>query len=553
MSFDDFGLSENILKAIRESGYETPTPIQEQAIPVALMGRDILGSAQTGTGKTAAFTLPMIEALATGRSRARMPRALILEPTRELAAQVADNFDKYGKYLKLTHALLIGGEFMSEQLKTLERGVDVLIATPGRLIDMFERGKIMMSDVKIFVIDEADRMLDMGFIPDVEKIASLLPPLRQTMLFSATMPPEIKRLAEQFLMNPKLISVSPPASPAETVEQRKLLCQPRDKRKALLQIMRGQDITNAIVFCNRKRDVDLLLKALIGHGVNAAALHGDMVQFKRMETLDRFKKGEVQILVASDVAARGLDIPTVGHVFNFDVPYHPDDYIHRIGRTGRAGRSGKSYTLVTDDDAKSIAAIERLIKRDIPTMTLEGVKESVPNAAVDAAAAANDDEQPARRRRESRRPARAEGEEKAPPRVRTRRAKTTTVADDVVPAEDVAAEAVVQEAVVPEIVIAEDVAVRIVETIEAREDAAPVAAAPRQPDSRSAERRPSSRPTSGRSGSRPEQRSDTRAEPRRGRRDPRSEEAADIPGPQSFGVDNTPAFLLRPSRKVAAG
>ena len=395
MTFDDFGLSEAILKAVRESGYDTPTPIQSQAIPIALMGRDILGCAQTGTGKTAAFTLPMIEALSTGRSRARMPRALILEPTRELAAQVADNFDKYGKHLRLTHALLIGGEFMSEQLKTLERGVDVLIATPGRLMDMQERGKIMMTDVKIFVIDEADRMLDMGFILDVEKIASMLPSIRQTMLFSATMPPEIKRLADQFMMNPKQISVAPPASPAETVDQKKVMCRPREKSAALRRIMAGEEITNAIVFCNRKRDVDLLVKTLTKYGVNAAGLHGDMVQFTRMETQDKFKQGEIKILVASDVAARGLDIVTVSHVFNYDVPHHPDDYVHRIGRTGRAGRSGKSYVFCTEDDAKSLSAIERLIKREIPVLEVEGANgpEEV------AAAPANDDEHAERPRR----------------------------------------------------------------------------------------------------------------------------------------------------------
>ena len=473
MSFDNFGLSESILKAVRESGYEKPTPIQEQAIPVALMGRDILGCAQTGTGKTASFTLPMIEALSTGRSRARMPRALILEPTRELAAQVADNFEKYGKYLKLTHALLIGGEFMSEQLKTLERGVDVLIATPGRLIDMFERGKIMMSDVKIFVIDEADRMLDMGFIPDVEKIASLLPPIRQTMLFSATMPPEIKRLADAFLMNPKGISVAPPASPAETVEQAKVFCQPREKRGALRALMRAETITNAIVFCNRKRDVEVLLKSLKEHGFNAGALHGDMVQFKRMETLDRFKRGEIDILVASDVAARGLDIVTVSHVFNFDVPHHADDYVHRIGRTGRAGRAGKSFTLVTPEEAKSLAAIERLIKREVPEIKL-------PEATAEEREAANDD-----RPRQSR----SGGESQSQERGRSRRSSSSS-----------------------------------------RE---------RAPQGRS-DNRQDSRSSNG-----------EREAPRRGRRDPRKEEAADIPGPQSFGADNTPAFLLRPVRKVA--
>jgi len=497
MSFDDFGLNESILKAVRESGYETPTPIQEQAIPVALMGRDILGCAQTGTGKTASFTLPMIEALSTGRSRARMPRALILEPTRELAAQVADNFEKYGKYLKLTHALLIGGEFMSEQMKTLERGVDVLIATPGRLIDMYERGKIMMSDVKIFVIDEADRMLDMGFIPDVEKIAGLLPPLRQTMLFSATMPKEIKRLADSFLMNPKSISVAPPASPAETVEQKKVLCSSRDKRRILREIMAGETIDNAIVFCNRKRDVDVLVKSLLTHDINAAALHGDMVQYKRMETLDRFKKGEVDILVASDVAARGLDIVTVSHVFNFDVPYHADDYIHRIGRTGRAGRSGKSYTLVTPEDAKSIGAIEHLIRREIPELTVAGSE-----AAADEPSEAANDDRP--RRRRGGRSAKAEAPA-AGSRGRSRRSDASNETAE--------------------------------ETVEAAETLSDKPE-PRKRPAASRARTDNSRARGG--------------DDNRRRRNPRTEDAADIPGPQSFGEDNTPAFLLRPLKKAAS-
>lgn len=402
MKFSDLGLCDEILRALNESGYETPTPIQAEAIPIALMGRDILGCAQTGTGKTASFTLPMIEALSTGRSRARMPRALILEPTRELAAQVAENFEKYGKYHKLSHALLIGGEFMGEQMKTLTRGVDVLIATPGRLIDMFERGKVMLNDVKIFVIDEADRMLDMGFIPDVEKIASRLTPVRQTMLYSATMPPEIRRLAEQFLMNPKEISVAPPASPAETVAQKKILTNRRAKNSVLSKVMRGEDINNAIIFCNRKRDVDSLLKYLVGRGFNAAALHGDMVQFKRMETLARFKAGEVMILVASDVAARGLDIVTVSHVFNYDVPIHADDYIHRIGRTGRAGRSGKSFTLVTSEDDKYIGAIEKLIGMSIPVFDAEGASPAPAEPAVGDADSAPEERKRTRRRRSSR-------------------------------------------------------------------------------------------------------------------------------------------------------
>ena len=480
MKFDDFGLSDPILKALAESGYETPTPIQLEAIPVALMGRDILGCAQTGTGKTASFTLPMIEVLHNGRAKARMPRALILEPTRELAAPVAENFEKYGKHLKLSHALLIGGEFMAEQMKTLERGVDVLIATPGRLIDMFERGKIMMSDVKIFVIDEADRMLDMGFIPDVERIAGLLPPLRQTMLFSATMPPEIKRLADQFLMNPKLITVSPPASLAETVDQKKVRCAPRDKRKVLRDIMRGENIQNAIVFCNRKRDVDVLVRSLKQHSFNAAALHGDMVQFKRMETLDSFKKGQVDILVASDVAARGLDIVTVSHVFNFDVPLHPDDYVHRIGRTGRAGRSGRAFTLVTEDDYKLISAIERLTNREIPELLL-----SVSNQLNEKPEP--ETEKHVDRRRRNGRGAETDGG-RYPPKRRERNAGRTV-----------------------------------------------------EPESS-----PNTRRDPPRRG-----RSDFTEE--KGRRSPWVENPADIPGPQSFGKDNTPAFLLRPARQAVGG
>lgn len=529
MTFDDFGLSDPILKAVRESGYDTPTPIQTQAIPIALMGRDILGCAQTGTGKTAAFTLPMIEALSTGRSRARMPRALILEPTRELAAQVAENFDKYGKHLRLSHALLIGGEFMSEQLKTLERGVDVLIATPGRLMDMQERGKIMMTDVKIFVIDEADRMLDMGFIPDVERIASMLPSIRQTMLFSATMPPEIKRLADQFMMNPKQISVAPPASPAETVEQKKVFCTPRQKAATLRKIMAGEDISNAIVFCNRKRDVDILVKTLTKHGVNAAGLHGDMVQFKRMETLDKFKKGEIIILVASDVAARGLDIVTVSHVFNYDVPHHADDYVHRIGRTGRAGRSGKSYTFCTEDDAKSLAAIERLIKVEIPVLEVDGG-----SAPAEASTAANDDEDRPRRRR-ARSSGRTQRGAAAPPaeKASTDTAETASVeAAPLAQPEPEASPAPSSPKQAADESPSPTATDEGYEAISSAHRPQPAERAPKQGRSRASNSR------------------QDRAEPRK-RRDPRTEEASDIPGPQSFGDDNTPAFLLRPTRKTA--
>ncbi|MAN81222.1 MAG: DNA helicase [Rhodospirillaceae bacterium] len=375
MSFSDLGLSDELLKAISDAGYTDPTPIQAQAIPQVLMGRDILGCAQTGTGKTASFTLPMIEILASGRAKARMPRSLILEPTRELAAQVADNFEIYGKYHKLNHALLIGGENMSEQIKRLEKGVDVLIATPGRLMDVFDRGHLLLRDVKVLVIDEADRMLDMGFIPDVEKIVSKLPQMRTTLLFSATMPPEIKRLADRFLMNPKEITVSKPATAAETIKQflvmvtgagRDQTSIAKRKREILRKLIEREQPKNAIIFCNRKRDVDVVYRSLERHGYSTAArLHGDMVQSVRMETLSKFKSGDVTLLVCSDVAARGLDIPAMSHVFNFDVPTHADDYVHRIGRTGRAGREGVAISIAVPSDGKYVDAIEKLMGRPI--------------------------------------------------------------------------------------------------------------------------------------------------------------------------------------------
>ncbi|MBK1695734.1 DEAD/DEAH box helicase [Rhodovibrio salinarum] len=374
MSFKDLGLSSEVLDALSDSGYSSPTPIQEKAIPYVLMGRDVLGCAQTGTGKTAGFVLPMIDILAEGRAKARMPRSLILAPTRELAAQVGESFERYGKYHKLSKALLIGGSSMSEQEAKLDRGVDVLIATPGRLLDLFERGKILLADVKILVIDEADRMLDMGFIPDVEKIVGRLPKIRQTLFFSATMPKEIRRLADQFLMNPKEVSVAPPASPAETVTQGLLRIPGHDKRKALNALLDQEDVQSALVFCNRKRDVSALNKALQKRDLASAELHGDMAQSSRMETLEKFKNGEIAILVCSDVAARGLDMPKVSHVFNYDVPNHAEDYVHRIGRTGRAGRSGKAFMLATPADGKSLAAIERAMKRAIPTVDVPQVR-----------------------------------------------------------------------------------------------------------------------------------------------------------------------------------
>jgi len=358
--FAALGLSEPILRAIAEKGYINPTPIQEQAIPVVLMGRDVLGVAQTGTGKTAGFTLPMIDILSGSRARARMPRSLILEPTRELALQVAENFVQYGKYLKLNHALIIGGESMSDQRDLLNRGVDVLIATPGRLIDMFERGGLLLTDTRVLVIDEADRMLDMGFIPDVERIVAMLPPNRQTLFFSATMAPEIRRLADAFLQNPKLITVSKSASVAPTITQKITLVAETDKREALRRLIRSEDVQNALIFCNRKRDVDILYKSLQRHGFSVGALHGDMAQPVRFATLEKFKAGEIRLLCCSDVAARGIDIGGLSHVFNFDVPIHSEDYVHRIGRTGRAGREGRAFMLATPDDQLAVEAIQKL-------------------------------------------------------------------------------------------------------------------------------------------------------------------------------------------------
>jgi superfamily II DNA/RNA helicase len=373
MSFSDLGLSPEVLRAIGDAGYVDPTPIQEQAIPYVLMTRDVLGCAQTGTGKTASFTLPMIDILSSGRAKARMPRSLILTPTRELAAQISENFEIYGKYNKLTMALLIGGVSMTEQTKKLDRGVDVLIATPGRLLDHFERGRILLNDIKILVIDEADRMLDMGFIPDVEKIVSLLPKIRQTLFFSATMPPEIQRLSDAFLMNPKEISVAPQSRPVtETVTQVIAIVDQRKKVDVLRQIIVKDDLKTAIIFCNRKRDVDTLYKSLRSHGLNASALHGDMDQSSRNETLERFKEGKIDFLVASDVAARGLDIDDLPAVFNYDVPMHAEDYIHRIGRTGRAGRSGRAYTIATPSEGVYVTSIEKLIGNSIPRIEIDG-------------------------------------------------------------------------------------------------------------------------------------------------------------------------------------
>ncbi|MGD0190416.1 MAG: DEAD/DEAH box helicase [Rhizomicrobium sp.] len=374
--FEDLGLSADVLKAVGESGYTTPTPIQAQGIPEVLKRRDLIGIAQTGTGKTASFTLPMIEMLARGRAKARMPRSLILEPTRELAAQVAESFERYGKYNKLSMALLIGGTSFDDQDRKLDRGVDVLIATPGRLLDHFERGKLMLSQVQILVVDEADRMLDMGFIPDVERICKLIPFTRQTLFYSATMPPEIQRLTEQFLHNAVRVEVTRPATTAENIRQEIIQVPANDwaKRETLRRLIREPDVKNGIVFCNRKRDVDVVAKSLQKHGFSCGALHGDLDQSVRTRTLDSFRNGQIQFLVASDVAARGLDIPSVSHIFNFDVPYHPDDYVHRIGRTGRAGRDGTALMLATPKDSRLVETIEALTGLPIAKRKMEGLE-----------------------------------------------------------------------------------------------------------------------------------------------------------------------------------
>jgi superfamily II DNA/RNA helicase len=372
MSFSQLGLSEKVLAAVQAAGYSTPTPIQLQAIPHVLARRDVLGIAQTGTGKTAAFTLPMLTMLENGRARARMPRTLILEPTRELAAQVQESFEKYGAGQKLNVALLIGGVSFDDQDSKLTRGVDVLIATPGRLLDHFGRGRLLLTGVELLVIDESDRMLDMGFIPDIERICKLVPFTRQTLFFTATMPPEIRRITDQFLHNPVRVEVSKPATPLATTSQFLVRTgrEAHEKRDTLRGLIRAADgLKNAIVFCNRKREVAQLHRSLVRHGFSAVALHGDMDQPARMAALDQFRRGEITLLIASDVAARGLDIPAVSHVFNFDVPHHADDYVHRIGRTGRAGRSGTAITVVSPADKKSVAAIEKLIGQTIGWMS----------------------------------------------------------------------------------------------------------------------------------------------------------------------------------------
>ncbi|OYW49339.1 MAG: DEAD/DEAH box helicase [Novosphingobium sp. 28-62-57] len=414
MKFADLGLSDELLQSVLDAGYDEPTPIQAQAIPAVLMMKDIIGIAQTGTGKTAGFVLPMIDILAHGRRRALMPRSLILEPTRELAAQVAENFEKYGKNHDLKMALLIGGVQMGDQVKALQDGVDVLIATPGRLMDLFERGKILLTGCDLLVIDEADRMLDMGFIPDIENICTKLPAQRQTLLFSATMPPPIKKLADKFLSNPKMIEVARPASTNTSIVQHKVRCSSRQKREVLRHLLKTDNVTTAIVFANRKTTVRELAKSLQSHGFAAGEIHGDMDQASRNAELQKFKDGHITILCASDVAARGLDVKGVSHVFNFDTPWHPDDYVHRIGRTGRGGATGRAFTLVSDEDLESIENVEKLQGTKIPEFKIEVAEkpERKPREAKPEKSEERREEEPKRESRRER-PAREERKPRA--------------------------------------------------------------------------------------------------------------------------------------------
>jgi superfamily II DNA/RNA helicase len=405
LSFADLHLSDALLKAVADAGYTEPTAIQAAAIPPILMGRDLIGVAQTGTGKTASFVLPMIDILAEGRSRARMPRSLILEPTRELAAQVAENFEKYGREHKLSMALLIGGVAFGDQDKALEKGVDVLIATPGRLLDQHARGKVLLSGVGVLVIDEADRMLDMGFIPDVERICALLKPERQTLLFSATMPPPVRKLADQFMRDPRTVEVSRPATTNADIAQSLVPADPRTKRQTLRDLLEADEVRTAIVFCNRKTTVRDLSASLKRHRLRVGQIHGDMEQADRIRELDRFRAGDINILVASDVAARGLDIKGVSHVFNFDVPWHPDDYVHRIGRTGRAGSKGIAITLVTPEDQEAIVQIEKLTGQKIARAAARTPVGPERHAEADGAPHAEPEREPQPRAASRRRPA----------------------------------------------------------------------------------------------------------------------------------------------------
>ncbi|MDZ4309242.1 MAG: DEAD/DEAH box helicase [Cypionkella sp.] len=528
--FSDLALDPRVLKAVAEAGYETPTPIQAQAIPHALQGKDVLGIAQTGTGKTASFVLPMITLLGQGRAKARMPRSLVLAPTRELAAQVAENFETYAKYTKLTKALLIGGVSFGEQDKLIDRGVDVLIATPGRLLDHHERGKLLLTGVQIMVVDEADRMLDMGFIPDIERIFSLTPFTRQTFFYSATMAPEIERITNTFLSNAVKIEVARQATASLTIEQKLIQFTPSRKDKSFAEkraVLRalikaeGESCTNAIIFCNRKMDVDVVSKSLKAHGFNASPIHGDLDQSVRTKTLDGFRDGSVHLLVASDVAARGLDIPAVSHVFNFDAPSHPEDYVHRIGRTGRAGRLGKAYTIAVPSDDKYINAIEALVKQPIP-------RGEVPEGALEGA---SDTPERPREERSSSRSRGGRGESsRGEGRSRER-----------APHEDKPVEAVAVVEAAAEAPVRAEPAARPERTER-----------PRREDDRRSEPRGEPRSEGRSSEGRSEQRHEHRSEPRADtRNEPRRDDRRDYRGGRDNGErvvgmgDHVPDFILR--------
>ena len=579
MSFEDLGLGPEVLQAVTDAGYTEPTPIQAEAIPLVLMGRDVLGCAQTGTGKTASFTLPMIDILAAGRAKARMPRSLVLAPTRELAAQVAKSFETYGKHHKLTMALLIGGESFAPQEAKLDRGVDVLIATPGRLLDHFERGRILLNDVKILVIDEADRMLDMGFIPDVERIVGFLPKIRQTLFFSATFPPEVRRLADAFLINPKSITVAPPATTAATVEQFQVRCANDDyiKREVLRALIRSETVTNALIFSNRKVDVDILVKSLKRHGFSVAGMHGDMAQAIRTETLAAFKNGDIQLLVATDVAGRGIDVVGLSHVFNYDVPIHAEDYVHRIGRTGRAGRSGRTFMLVTPDDGKFLDAIVKMTNGgDIPLHKIPGVEGISDEEFAEAAAEAG-----SRRGRGRGAPGRGAAPKgrgsdrnrggRGGERNRTERpAKEPAITPQIVATVAETPIAPIADATPSQVPVASMVPDAQPDESALRQAAAERAEAPREPRSDNRERR-ERRPRDQRNAERPapervvserpeggnrQGRSDRNERPQQDRPQNRNENRERRPRnepnePQvvSFG-DNIPAFMMRPARKA---
>ena len=371
MKFEDLGLCNEVLYSINDMGYTKPTEIQKKAIPDILMGRDILGCAQTGTGKTGSFIMPLIEILNCGISKSRMPRSLVVAPTRELAMQIAEEFNSINKYLKLQMVLLIGGVPFTEQDNKLSKGVDVLIATPGRLLDHIERGKVLIKDVKFFVIDEADRMLDMGFIPDIIKINTLLPKIRQTLFFSATLSHEIRNIGKDLLINPKEITIDNYSSTSSNINSIFIQTNNKNKMNDLKTILQIETIKNAMIFCNKKSDINKVNNFLKINNFKTVCLHGNLDQSLRIESLKKFKNRSAQILIASDVAARGIDIKNLSHVFNFDVPNNPEDYVHRIGRTGRAGKKGKAYTIFDKNDEKNIYQIEKLIKKKLNKISID--------------------------------------------------------------------------------------------------------------------------------------------------------------------------------------